>query len=51
MFMHVLINNESLVKNKRFKKFMKNACIQVTSEAIAKKKLKHIQIAEKTYNV
>jgi len=48
--MHVLIDNESLAKNERFKKFMKSACIQVASEAIAKKKLKHIQIAEKTHN-
>ena len=27
MLMHVLINNESLAKNERFKKFMKDACI------------------------
>ena len=48
--MHVLIDNESLVKNERFKKFMKNACIQVASGAIAKEKLKHTQAAEKARN-
>ena len=47
--MHVLIDNESLAKNERFKKFMKSACIQVASETIAKKKLKHTQTAEKTH--
>src|SRR5437667_5618457 len=50
MLMHVLIDNESLAKNERFKKFMKSACIQVASETIAKKKLKHTQTAEKTHN-
>ena len=46
-----LIDNESLAKNERFKKFMKGACIQVASGAIAKKKLKHTQAAEKTRNI
>ena len=48
--MHVLIDNESLTKDERFKKFMKDACIQVASGAIAKKKLKHTQTAEKACN-
>ena len=48
--MHVLINNESLMKNERFKKFMKGACIQIASGAIAKEKLKHTQAAEKARN-
>ena len=51
MLMRVLIDNESLAKDERFKKFMKGACIQVTSGAIAKEKLKHTQAAEKACNV
>jgi len=51
MLMHVLADNESLEKNSRFRKFMKNACIQVASEAQIKKKLKHTQTAEKTYQI
>ena len=50
MLMRVLIDNESLTKDERFKKFMKGACIQVTSGAIAKEKLKHTQAAEKARN-
>ena len=48
--MRILIDNKSLAKNERFKKFMKNACIQVVSGAIAKEKLKHTQAAEKAHN-
>ena len=39
MLVNILINNEFLAKNKRFKKFIKNACIQTASEAQTKKKL------------
>ena len=48
MLMHVLTDNESLEKNPRFRKFMKNACIQVACEAQIRKELKHTQTAEKT---
>ena len=48
MLMHVLADNESLGKDPRFRKFMKDACIQVASGAQIKKELKHTQTAEKT---
>ena len=50
MLMHVLADNDSLGKDPRFRKFMKDACIQITSEVIVKKKLKHTQAAEKARN-